>query len=54
MDVSHSEGDSSTNAPAGDGDSTVEALQSLEHSANRENQAALPTNSTFSVEHSLS
>jgi hypothetical protein len=50
MEVSHSEGDSSTDAPAADTDSTVEALQVLEHSSNRENQAALPTESTFSVE----
>jgi hypothetical protein len=54
MDVSHSEGDSSTDAPAGGTDSTVEALRLLEHSADRENQAALPTNSTFSVKHSFS
>src|SRR5262245_14423416 len=39
MVVSHCQGDSSADAP-GDADSTVEALQLLEHSADRENQAA--------------
>jgi hypothetical protein len=45
MDVSHCQGDLIADAPGGDADSTVEALQLLEHCADRENQAARITSS---------